>query len=93
MKLGLKKLALVAVVAPVVGCAYYTKHQTQIDQAVKDEVACVLTHYAAGDPPAAIAAACGGLAVTDVIDIVASVQKAGLQKAPAPAPSTSASGK
>lgn len=95
MKLGLKKLAAVASFFLLASCAWYQKHDTQIGKAEKDQFACILAHAAAGDDAKTIAASCGGLLVTDVIDVLLSVDKAGF-KAPhyaAPAPSASASGK
>jgi len=62
-------------------CAWWSAHSKAIDKTTRDAIACVLAHYAGGNSPEQAAEACGGLVLSDVVDIFASAKRAGLSRA------------
>jgi hypothetical protein len=71
------------------GCSWLKSKEPVLTQDGKDEVACVFSHFLAGDSVEDTAAACGGLLIKDVIDLFAIAHKSGVPHGPSPAASSS----
>lgn len=74
--------------AALPGCAWLKAKEPVLTQDGKDEVACVFSHFLAGDSVEDTAAACGGLLIKDVIDLFSIAKKSGVQRGPSPAASS-----